>query len=69
MEFSFLCLSNKSEIASDVIGLLSYKMPSKSDERKPQQKPPSRENERGNSIILVYLICSKNPGHSESHAL
>lgn len=67
MEFSFLCLSKKSEITGDVIGLLSYKMPSKSDERKPQQKPPSRENERGNSII--YLICSKNPGHSESHAL
>lgn len=67
MEFSFLHLSNKSEIASDVIGLLSYKKMSKCDERKPQQKPPSRENERGNSII--YLICSKNPRHSESHAL
>lgn len=67
MEFSFFRLSNKSEIASGVIGLLSYKRPSKSDERKPQQKPPSRENERGNSIM--YLNCSKNPGHSESHAL
>lgn len=68
MEFSFLRLYNKSEIASGVIGLLSYKRPSKSDERKPEQKPPSRENERGNSIT-VYLICSKIPGHSESRAL
>lgn len=67
MEFSFLRLSNKSEIASGVIGLLSYKRPSKSDERKPEQKPPNRENERGNSII--YLICSKISGHSESRAL